>query len=63
MFNDDDSSEWELKLDKEDMRVFVMKQAAKDAMPMIKTEINFNQALAIRKIVRAVSHLLCERSL
>lgn len=55
LFDDHQPLEWELKLDKDDIRVFVKKQTAKDAMPIIKTEITFNQALAIRKIVRAVS--------
>lgn len=49
---------WELKLDKEDIKVYVKKSGGSryhKTHPYIKTEITFNAAFSMRKIIEAVT--------
>jgi hypothetical protein len=50
------AKEWELKLDKQDIKVWVKKipKGAANEHPYIKTEIFFNSAFAMPKIIEAV---------
>jgi hypothetical protein len=50
------AKEWELKLDKQDIKVWVNKipKGATNEHPYIKTEIFFNSAFAMPKIIEAV---------
>ena len=51
------AKEWELKLNKHDIRVWVKRihKGAHEEHPYIKTEIHFNSAFSMPKIIEAVS--------
>ncbi len=60
MFSQEDSQdtlkEWELKLDKQDIRVWVKKIPKNtNDHPYIKTEILFNSGFTMNKVIDAVS--------
>ena len=55
MFEQANQNEWDLKLDKDDIKVWVKKQPkAGTDHPFIKTEILFNSGFEIPKLIEAV---------
>ena len=55
MFEQANQNEWDLKLDKDDIKVWVKKQPkAGTDHPFIKTEILFNLGFEIPKLIEAV---------
>jgi len=55
MFEQANQNDWDLKLDKEDIKVWVKKQSKSGTdHPFIKTEILFNSAFELPKLIEAV---------
>ena len=55
---ENESKQWELKLNKEDIKVFIRKGGSEHnaEQPYIKTEILFNSYLQMNKVIKAVSN-------
>ena len=58
--SEDEAKKWELKLNKNDVKVFIKKGGShlNENMPYIKTEVLFNSYFQMNKIIKAVSNLI-----
>ena len=56
---DEEQKHWELKLNKQDVKVFIRKGGSEfnADQPFIKTEVLFNSYYSMNKLIKAVSYL------